>query len=479
MNIRSSTSPASVRRIELSIVLIVCPVLLFAYCGGGSTDIPIQTPPLPNFVIILADDLGYNDLGSYWTPDPTGRAPRIATPNLDRMAREGMRFTSFYSAAPACTPSRAALMTGSYPQRIGMSKFEGETITGVITPDSTTGLHPGEITLAELLEPRGYASALIGKWHLGRSPQLRPDRQGFDLFVRPVRYSDDRMNAVIQRNREILSDRVDRADFTRHMTEEAVRFIRENQSRPFFLYFSHFLAHVPHAVPDEFRGRSSRGLYGDVVTVLDWSTGRIMETLEEFGLSDRTLVLFTSDNGGLLRAEVGGSNYPFNYGKGATYEGGIRVPCIAWWPGRIPPAETNEMAALMDIFPTFAALAGAVLPDDRIIDGRDIWPLMAGGANATSPHDALFYYRMGRLQAMRSGDWKLHFGKDGSPKWLFDLAGDPGERRNVLRSHPGIVEQLERLAIEMRSEIGDDLSSTEGSNTRPAAVVIDGILQND
>jgi len=232
-------------------------------------------------------------------------------------------------------------------------------------------------------------------------------------------------------------------------------------------------------VPEEFRGRSARGIYGDAVTVVDWSTGRIMAILEELGLTDRALVVVTSDNGESVSIEEGGNNFPLNYGKGSTFEGGVRIPCLAWWPGIVPPAETAEVATQMDLYPTFVALAGTSLPDDRVIDGRNIWPLMAGRTNARSPHDALFYYRTGRLQAVRSGTWKLHFGETGSPLRLFNLDRDPGERTNLLARHPELVDRLERLANEMRNEIGDELTGTRGTKVRPAGFVIDGVLRDD
>lgn len=452
-------------------------LLLLVRCGGGEA--PAPEAGLPNLVLIVADDLGYNDLGSYWTAEPNREHARIKTPNLDRIAREGMRFTGFYAAAPICTPSRAALMTGSYPQRIGMSKLEGQEVAGVITRESTIGLNPREITLAEILKPLGYATAMIGKWHLGKFNQFSPAEQGFDLDFGPVDYAEDLTSADLRRNCEVLPGRVERADFTRHLTEEAVRFIRGNASRPFFLTLAHFLPHVPYVVPAEFRGISARGAYGDAVMVLDWSTGRIVEVLEELGLTGRTLVLFTSDNGGLLGSGGGGSNYPLRGGKGSAFEGGFRVPCLAWWPGTIPPAETAALATQLDIYPTFAALAGAALPDDRTIDGRNIWPLMSGQENAASPRDAFFYFRLGRLQAVRSGDWKLHFGEDGTPHMLFNLHRDVGERTNLRDRHPDTVQRLQRIAEKMRGEIGDAATGIRGSNTRPAGFVIDGVLQDD
>ncbi len=404
----------------------------------------------PNIVLIFTDDQGYGDLGCYG-------ATEIRTPHLDRMATEGMRLLDFYSAAPICSPSRAALLTGSYPLRVG--------ITTVIYQNSEVGLNPDELTIAEVLKAKGYATTCIGKWHLGHMKEFLPMAQGFDSFYGlPV--TNDMMTRVdgetgvsLMRGAEIIEHPAKMATLTKRYTEEAVRFIAENKERPFFLYLAHTMPHVPLAASADFRGRSAAGLYGDVIEELDWSAGQVLAALREHDLDEKTLVIFTSDNGpAVLKAGAGGSAGKLRGGKMATSEGGMRVPCIVRWPGRVPTGTVcDEPAMTIDLLPTIAGLVGAELPSDRVIDGKDIWPLLAGVEGARSPHEAVYYYRRNNLEAVRVGRWKLALPKkfvrlpDGSlkPKGaykLYDLERDIAESRNVARTHADVVERLSAIA---------------------------------
>ncbi len=342
-------------------------------CVGATRDAAF--PEKPNLVILFADDLGYGDLGCFGHPS-------IRTPHLDRMAAEGMKLTQFYVAAPVCTPSRSALLTGRLPIRNGMYGQRRR----VFYPDSTGGLPDEELTLAELLRQRGYATACIGKWHLGHLPQYLPTRHGFDCYF-GLPYSNDMQNVrqghpplPLMRNEEIIEQPVDQFTLTRRYTEEAVNFVRNSKEKPFFLYLAYTFPHVPLYASKDFRGRSRRGLYGDVVEELDWSVGVILQMLREEGLAERTLVFFTSDNGPwLIQRLNGGSAGLLRDGKGSTFEGGMRVPAIAWWPGTIAPGQVSmELACSMDLFTTGLKLAGAEVPSDRIIDGVDMTPIFRG-----------------------------------------------------------------------------------------------------
>ncbi len=421
----------------------------------------------PNVVIIFTDDQGYRDVGAFG-------ATEFETPNLDRMAREGMRFTDFYVAAPVCSPSRAALLTGCYPPRVG--------ITGVLFPRHRIGLDPSTVTIADLLRGRGYATACVGKWHLGHHPAFLPTRHGFDRYfgvpysndMDPVKGGDRNLdraweknshagwNVPLMRDETIIERPADQRTLTQRYTGEAIRFIRENRDRPFFLYLAHTMPHIPLFVADRFRGASGAGPYGDTIEEIDWSTGEILAAIRDAGLDERTLVVFTSDNGPWLGKgrRHAGSALPLRSGKFTVYEGGMRVPCIMRWPGRIPAGrECRELAATIDLLPTIARLAGARIPDDSVIDGKDIWPLMAGADGATTPHEAYFFYRGDRLRAVRSGDWKLHLaGRDGgrakqkrkragAAAELYDLGEDIGETRNLASSEPGVVRRLTALAL--------------------------------
>jgi arylsulfatase A-like enzyme len=433
---------------------------------------------LPNLIIIFTDDQGYNDLGCFGSP-------LIKTPNIDQMAREGMNFTDFYVAAPVCTPSRAALMTGCYPQRVGLASPQL-----VLTPQSTIGINPKETTIAELLRGRGYATACIGKWHLGHLPPFLPTRHGFDSYF-GIPYSNDMRPPSLMRNEEVIEQHAIQETLTERYTDEALRFIRANGRQPFFLYLAHTMPHTPLHVSERFKGKSARGLYGDVIECIDWSTGQILDALKTLNIDKDTLVVFTSDNGPwLVMGENGGSATPLRAGKGTTYEGGMRVPCVMRWTGRIPASTVcSEVATTLDLLPTFAALAGIEPPTDRIIDGKDISRLMFGVPGATSPHEAFFYYFMDHLQAVRSGRWKLMFERtrhmevpfnrvtSGSdmervPEALYDLETDISEQHNVIADHPDVAERLRALADKMRDDLGDSSlldpsKGRQGKNRRP------------
>jgi arylsulfatase A-like enzyme len=442
----------------------------------------IAAPPPPNVIIILTDDQGYADLGCYGST-------RIRTPRIDRMAAEGVRFTDFYAAASVCTPSRAALLTGCYPQRVGMGEIPpvpgGKPWqTRVLYPGARFGLNPDEVTIAELLKSRGYATGIVGKWHLGDRKPFMPLDHGFDSFFGCV-YTNDTPGVGFVRGNEFLPDKVDHTTFTDRFTDESVQFIRDNRDTPFFLYLAHFMPHVPLAVAERRRGKSAGGLYGDVIEALDESVGKVLDTLAELNLDDRTLVIFTSDNGPwLARGEKGGSATPLRGGKGGSYEGGQRVPGIMRWPGTIPAARVcREVATQMDLLPTIAALAGAELPTDRVIDGKDIGPLMRGASGATSPHESFFYYSGNRLHAVRSGRWKLKVpttlaeefagylaienADTPIPRALYDLENDPGEQKSVLADHPDVAKRLQALIESAREDLGDSRRNVRGKRVRP------------
>ncbi|MCL4794708.1 MAG: sulfatase [Bryobacteraceae bacterium] len=428
----------------------------------------------PNIVVFFTDDQGYGDLG------PFG-ATGYETPHFDRMAREGVKFTSFYSAAPVCTPSRAALLTGCYPIRVGLGHR-------VLFPYSVTGLDPDEVTIADMLKPLGYATGCIGKWHLGHLPKFLPTEQGFDYYY-GVPYSNDMGGSNYQqisfkapplpvmRNKEIIERAPAQASLTGRFTEEAVRFIRQHASEPFFLYVPHCMPHTPLDASEAFKGKSAHGLYGDVIRELDWSMGEILGALRSQGIDDNTMVLFTSDNGpvvweGLRRGYRSGSAGPLRGAKNSTWEGGMRVPFLARWPGRIAPGRVcDELATTMDVLPTVAQLTGAQPPRDRIIDGRSIVPLLTGESGARTPHDRFYYYRDDRLEAVRSGDWKLHVHKPDwpaqSPPQLYNLRSDIGETTDLAAGQPAAVQRLQAFAAEAREDLGDAAIRKVGRNVRP------------
>ena len=461
------------KRIFLTGLLLVSVVLGYRCRPDGKK----EAATYPNVIIVFADDLGYGDLGCYGHPT-------IRTPHLDRMATEGQRWTSFYSAASVCTPSRAGLLTGRLPVRSGMAHNQHR----VLFPNSAGGLAQTEITLARALKERDYKTACIGKWHLGHLPEYLPARHGFDYYF-GIPYSNDMdrqagisgfeasyrdpkieyFNVPLMRNEEIIERPADQHTITRRYAQEAVRFIEENAAGPFFVYLAHSMPHVPLFTSDDFRGTSLRGLYGDVLAEIDWGMGEIMKTLEKLGISDNTLLIFTSDNGPwLVFREAGGSAGLLREGKGTAYEGGMRVPAIFHWPGTIRPDVITGLGSTLDLFPTVLNLAGLDLPQDRTYDGFDLGPVLNGATE--SPRTAQFFYEGTRLFAVREGAWKLHFRtREGiytpearidehDPPLLFNLHEDPSEKYDLAAGHPEIVQGLSELASrhEATVELAED-----------------------
>lgn len=441
----------------------------------------------PNFIVIFTDNLGYGDIESFGST-------LHRTPHLNRMAEEGRRFTHFCVTAGVCTPSRASLMTGCYAQRVSMHLNERDH--HVLRPVSPYGLHPDEITIAEVLKAQGYASAAVGKWHLGDQPPFLPTRQGFDEYF-GVPYSDDMTERIweqdgstwpplpLMENETVIEAPVDRDYLTKRETARALDFIDRNRDRPFFLYMPQAMpgsTPAPFASPD-FKGKSRNGPWGDAIEELDWSAGQILEKLRQTGLDRKTLVIWTSDNGAPIKADRDdlsrGSNRPLSGTGYTTAEGAFRVPMIAWWPGTIPAATTcSELASTLDLLPTFARLAGGEAPTDRRIDGHDILPLLTGEPGATSPHEAYFYYYLDQLQAVRSGPWKLFLpldefarhpyfkaGTKNTPPLLFNVVKDIATEHNVADNHPDIVARLCDLAEKMRADLGD--RDAPGPGIRP------------
>ena len=465
--------------------LILC-LFLISFAGAEERS--------PNIVVIFMDDMGYADIG------PFG-AEGYETPHLNRMAKEGRIFTDFYVTQAVCSASRAGLLTGCYNVRVG--------IFGALGPKSNIGISDKEVTLAEIAKQKGYATACYGKWHLGHHKKFLPMQHGFDDYF-GLPYSNDMWPyhpgvrhlpeaervkrwphlPLIDGNR-IVNDQVspkDQEQLTTQYTERAVQFIEKNRENPFLLYVPHSMVHVPLYVSDKFRGKSKRGLFGDVMMEVDWSVGQILDTLRRNELDDNTLVIFTSDNGPWLSyGDHCGSAGPLREGKGTMFDGGCRESCVMWWPGKIPAGTSCSIPAMtIDILPTVAELIGARLPDHRI-DGKNIWPLMAGENGARSPQEAYYLYYGRQLQAVRSGRWKLHFphgyrtmagrpgGKDGIPTnysqakiglALFDLEADIGETNNVADKHPEVVKRLSALGEQMRQDLGDN--NRRGSGMRAA-----------
>lgn len=466
--------------------LLIGPILVcgLVFAADVSQAAVQQSQPL-NYVVIFVDDLGYGDIGPFGSQFNR-------TPNLDRMATEGRKFTSFYVAAAVCTPSRAALMTGCYAQRVDMAlnALPGSVNNIVLFPGDPKGLHPDEVTIAEVLQDKGYATACIGKWHLGDQPEFLPTRQGFDYYF-GIPFSNDMGydNAIpypplpLLRNEEVIEEEPDQRLLTKRYTEEAIDFIEQHQDQPFFVYLPHTMVHWPHYASPNFEGKSSNGIYGDVVEEIDWSVGQILDMLTTLNLDERTLVLFTSDNGGGGARGNVVSNLPLRAHKGNMCDGGIRVCTIAWCPGFVPSGTVcDELATAMDLLPTFAKLSDAQLPADRILDGKDIGPLLRGDENAESPHDAFFYRRGIDLYAVRSGPWKLFVRNNQAPLpgggppqpisagTLFNLQNDIGETTDVSEQHPEIVARLEKLAEASRVDLGDG-ANQPGKNVRRAAYV--------
>ncbi len=458
---------------------------------GSDSHLAPQAPQRPpNFIIVYADDLGYVDIGSFSARTGDSR-PR--TPNLDRMAAEGIRLTNFYVAQAVCSASRAALLTGTYPNRIG--------IQGALNHTATHGINPDELTIAEVLKPRGYATAIYGKWHLGHQKPFLPLQHGFDEYF-GLPYSNDMWSRHPERKDfypdlpliegdEVVQRDPDQSQLTKWYTERAVRFIELNRDKPFFLYVPHAMPHVPLFASADFKGKTPGGLYGDVIAEIDWSVGRILDAVKRTGQDDNTLVIFTSDNGPWMSyGNHAGSPGPFRESKATTFEGGVRVPFVARWPGHIPKGSVGHLPAMtIDLLPTLAQLAGASIAAERLslIDGRDLWPLLSNQPGAGAPHDALYFFWGTELQAVRSGNWKLHLphpyqalelaGRDGSPgKYarkeielsLFDLESDPGESTNVAGRHPEVVKKLLQYAERARGDLGDSLTNRVGKNIRLA-----------
>lgn len=453
--------------------------LTAGFADGNLSAAETQRPP--NVVLIFADDLGYADLGCFG-------AQGIETPHLDRMARDGCRLTDFYVAQAVCSASRAALLTGCYSNRVG--------ILGALGPAARIGIHDQEVTLGELLKSRGYATAIFGKWHLGHHPQFLPTRHGFDEYF-GLPYSNDMWpkhptakfpDLPLIAGERVLEYNPDQRQLTTWYTDRAVQFIERSGTQPFFLYLPHAMPHVPLFVSEQRGGRSSRGVFGDVIAEIDWSVGEILQALKRSGVDDNTLVIFTSDNGPWLSyGDHAGTAGPLREGKGTAWDGGMRVPFVARWPGKIPPGLVSaEPVGTIDIFPTLAELTGASLPEQPI-DGRSIWPILSGQPGAVSPHEALWFYWGAELHAVRSGPWKLHFpheyrslkqaGTGGQPGpyeqrrtelALYRLDRNPGEQANVAEQHPEVVARLSQLADQARQELGDALTRTKGQANRPA-----------
>ena len=450
-------------------------LVLLLSLGTFLSDV-VQGADRPNFVLIFADDLGYGDLASYGHPS-------FQTPHLDRMAAEGARFTDFYVPMPFCAPSRASILTGRYPFRHG--------VVGNPSPDNGVndyGLPGSEVTIAQALKQQSYVTTCIGKWHLGHIPEYLPTRRGFDSYL-GILYSNDMRPVQLVEDDRVIEYPVVQGTLTKRYTERALRFIESKRDEPFFLYLAHAMPHKPLAASEDFyTPQTPHDLYADVIRELDWSVGQVLAQLRDLNLDRKTVVVFTSDNG----PSWGGSTGGLRGMKGRTWDGGIRVPLIAWWPGRIPAGlVSREVAASIDVFPTFAKLAGASVPDDRTVDGRDIFPLMTS-PGADSPHEAILAMSGGRLHIVRSGRWKLHVRAPGAPRgpaniqsyidasfsfrrpdgttiiapfeqphptrhpgvltgdvrndmMLFDLEADPSEQHDVADSHPDVVRRLKDL----------------------------------
>ena len=439
----------------------------------------------PNIVLINCDDLGYGDLGCYGST-------RNKTPNIDRLAAEGLKFDAFYMASPVCSPSRGALLTGCYPPRIGFGSFDG---LPVLFPGQAMGLPSTEISIARVLSEAGYATQMIGKWHCGDQAGFLPTNHGFDHYF-GLPYSNDMGRQVntpsflpelpplpLLLDDDVIEQQPDQSSLTERYVVEAVRFLRATKGRPFLLYLAHMYVHLPIYVQERFARQSDNGVYGAAVESIDWATAVILRELGQLGLEDNTIVVFTSDNGSLgdnpapwsaTGESLGGSNGPLRGTKGTTWEGGQRVPGIVRWPGRIEAGRvSDELVTAMDLFPTLASLCGAALPTDRTIDGRDVSSVWFDDS-APSPHDAFYYYWQNDLEAVRDGQWKLHFAKKGEPiAELYDLGADIGESVNVHDRHPDVVERLTALAERARRSLGDARLDRVGNDIRPIGRVDD------
>ncbi|MBG99993.1 MAG: arylsulfatase [Solibacterales bacterium] len=451
----------------LIVVSFVFLTLLFDGCSSEEEKLS-----KPNVVIVFLDDLGYGDFSSYGHPT-------IKTPMIDQLAREGQRWTSFYTAASVCTPSRGALLTGRLPVRNGLAGKRASH--RVFFPYSTGGIPQSEITIAEILKGQGYKTAAIGKWHLGHLPQYLPTRHGFDSYF-GIPFSND-MDAVaewslatllepphpehwdipLMRDEETIERPVNQSTITRRYTEEAVKFVSENRENSFFLYLAHTMPHTPLFAGEKFIGTSKRGLYGDVVTEIDWSVGQIVSIIKELRLERKTLFVLTSDNGPWLSMlEHGGSAGLLREGKGTTWEGGMRVPAIFWWPGIISPKVVSDIGSTLDILPTITSFVGADLSPDHILDGYDLAPILLG--KQPSPRKEMYFYRRQELYAIRKGPFKAHFvtedafaddvvRKEHDPPLLFNLEHDPSEQYNVAKQHPEVMDEIQEMVRDHQAVI--------------------------
>ncbi len=438
----------------------------------------------PNIVFILADDLGYGDLSSYGSD-------KVSTFHLDQMAREGIKLTSYYAAQPVCSASRAAILTGSYPNRIGIHNAFG--------PNSKTGLNFNELTIAEMLKNNGYNTGIFGKWHLGSSKKYFPTNHGFDEFY-GILYSNDMWrwhpespqsypeDLLLYQNENPVKELIDQSDLTKDITTKSIEFIKKNKENPFFLYIAHPQPHVPLFVSKEFKDKTGNGLYADVISEIDYSVGRVLQSLEENGLSENTIVVFTSDNGPWLSyGNHSGSSGIYREGKGTTWEGGVRVPSIIKYPKKLKSNVIDEPVMGIDWLPTFAHITNSNLSENKI-DGKNIWPLLSGETDK-SPHEELyFYYRVNELHSIRMNDWKIHFsrtyrslngkngGMNGMPvkyemnliekNELYNLKDDPEEKNNVYDKFPEIASKMEGLGKRARAELGDNLTGFTGKENR-------------
>ena len=434
----------------------------------------VEAATQPNFIIIFCDDLGYSDIGCFGSE-------LHRTPNIDEMAKRGTMFKSFYVTSGVCTPSRSSLMTGCYPRRINL--HQDHAGQWVLFPRGKRGLNPKEITIAEVLKEAGYSTAIVGKWHLGDQPVFLPTRQGFDYYF-GIPYSNDMGHdsrrkpyryppLPLMRNEQVIEQEPDQRLITQRYTQEAVQFITKNKSKPFFLYLPHTMPHWPQYASEKFAGKSKNGKWGDAVEEIDWSTGVILQTLRELKIEDNTFVIFTSDNGGATRH--GSHNEPLKGGKGTTFEGGQRVCNVMCWPGKIPAGrQSSELITSMDILPTFASLAGTQTPSHVTIDGKNIEDVIFGKPNASSPHEAFFYFFRETLECVRSGRWKLRVANvrgDQSVQLpqLFDLDNDLSETTDVSGNYPEVVARLTALAEKARADLGDGTKT--GLNQRAAGLV--------
>ena len=452
---------------------------LFALLAAFMQINAVHAESKPNVVVIYADDLGYGDLACFGHPT-------IKTPHLDQMAEEGMKFTQFYSAAPVCTPSRAALLTGRYPIRSGMCSDKRR----VLFPNSGGGIPASEVTLAEAMKSAGYRTACVGKWHLGHLPQFLPTSNGFDSYF-GIPYSNDMdrvadrkmgrkifldpkvkyWNVPLMRDTEIVEQPADQTTITKRYTEEAIKFIKQDQKQPFFLYLAHNMPHVPLFRSTDFADKSLRGLYGDVIEEIDWSVGQVLQTLRDEGLDQNTIVWFSSDNGPWLIFDAqGGSAGLLRDGKGSTWEGGMREPTLAWWPGHIPAGTVSqEQGSTLDIYTTSIKLAGGTVPTDRVVDGVDLIPVLT--QSGPGPRDEMVYYRGTKLMAIRKGPWKAHFitkpayGREPfkvhDPPVLYHLEHDPSEKYDVAKDHPEVIKELKAAAEKHRKTVKSVSSQLE------------------